>query len=135
MEIDGKKIALISGVAIVLGFSLWSMVKYIPDARKGDFINDRTDMPLKCTHPGCGVTYKLSGAEFKELFHNPKSPVMPGQEVFPCRVCGRNTATVAQECEKCTEVFIMNHMSLQQGSYPDKCPRCGYSTIEEKLKN
>jgi len=95
---------------------------------------------LKCVNPDCNQAYSLTPDEFLEMQHqggmNPMM-MMPGQsQAFKCKKCGQQSAYMAQKCEKCKEVFIMQMPGPGEANqdFPDRCPKCGYSAIEQAEK-
>jgi hypothetical protein len=97
---------------------------------------------FKCVNPDCNQAYSLTPDEFaKAQGDNPIGPMMmmmPGQQpqAFKCQKCGQQSAYMAQQCEKCKEVFIMQMPVPGQANqdFPDRCPKCGYSAIEDAEK-
>jgi hypothetical protein len=93
---------------------------------------------FKCVNPKCNAAYSLSPDEFTKLQGD--SPMMiPGQmQAFKCQKCGQQSAYMAQKCEnkKCGEVFILQMGSPGQANqdFPDRCPKCKYSVIEQMEK-
>ena len=88
---------------------------------------------LKCT--SCGAVFEMTPEEMQEQMAeqpmmNPMSMAAPK---YKCKECGKETAYVAEKCEKCGEVFFPNY-NAPDGIY-DRCPKCGYSAIEEAKKN
>jgi len=62
-----------------------------------------------------------------------KGQRMSGMNVpIDCRQCGEESVFLAEKCAECEHVFFK---ASAGGQYGDKCPKCGYSAIEEKLAN
>lgn len=95
---------------------------------------------FKCVNPDCNQAYSLKPDEFAKLQgDNPMMMpmMMPGQQqAFKCQKCGQQSAYMAQQCEKCKEVFIMQMPApgAANQDFPDRCPKCGYSAIEQMEK-
>jgi hypothetical protein len=96
---------------------------------------------FKCVNPDCNSTYSLKPEEFAKIqSESGMGPMMmmPGQQqAFKCQKCSQQSAYMAQKCEKCGEVFIMSMAPPAAGEtpdYPDRCPKCSHSAIEEMSK-
>ena len=96
---------------------------------------------FKCVNPKCNAAYSLTPDEFAKLQgNNPMMPMMmPGQTpAFQCQKCSQKTAYMATKCEnkKCGEIFItqMPMPGKANQDFPDRCPKCGYSAIEQMEK-
>ena len=91
---------------------------------------------ILCANPECAKSYEVSRDEFRQLMQDMgpggMMPMMP--PVLKCKFCGEKSAYIAQKCEKCGAVFVPNYMD-SSNKYPDACPECGYSRIEEMRKN
>jgi len=103
---------------------------------KGDVGGNR-DMALLCTT--CGG-FEIPTNEFRDLMskQRPPTPSMmmqrPGQPmVLECPKCGQKTCYVAQKCPQCENIFVFGQAKDQ--NYPDRCPKCGFSSIENRQKN
>ncbi|MBN2211561.1 MAG: hypothetical protein JW709_09220 [Sedimentisphaerales bacterium] len=122
-----------------------------------------TTVTLKCLAPDCGYTQEMSIEEFRELTNaktqewmqqnnitmpegggGPEGmmdPMMMGmmpswgqpytQWGLVCPQCQKNSFYLHTVCPKCGEIFLENP---QNAGAPDKCPKCGYSRIEERRK-
>lgn len=134
-----SKIKIIVAVACLLlacGIFYFTMLR---DAGGGLGSSD-TNIWFKCVNPQCNAAYSLKSDEFAKLQgNNPMMPMMmPGQQqAFACQKCSQQTAYMAQQCEKCKEVFVMQMAMPAAGEtsdFTDRCPKCGYSSIEEMEK-
>jgi hypothetical protein len=97
-------------------------------------------MWFKCFNEKCNAAYSLTPDEFAKLQGDNPTMMMMGQmQAFQCQKCNQKTAYIATKCEneKCDEVFIMQ-MGMVPGQanqdFPDRCPKCGYSAIEQMGK-
>lgn len=92
------------------------------------------DVVLLCTK--CGG-FEISADEFREIMSKNADPMMmgmPGQPmVIPCPKCGQKTCYLAQKCPQCENIFVMGQARDQ--NYPDRCPKCSFSAIEDRQKN
>jgi len=82
---------------------------------------------LLCKNQGCGAVTEMSDDEFRKQIQG--TEIETGPMVLECPKCHQKSAYPATKCEKCGAVFITGTQTL--GSYPDKCPECGYSKYEE----
>ena len=80
---------------------------------------------FKCVNPKCQASFAFTATEVSKQQSNEL-----GQQAFKCRDCGENSASMAQKCRKCDEIFIMKMVP----GYRDRCPKCKYSYIEEMEK-
>ncbi len=85
-----------------------------------------------------GDSYELSRDEFRKLMQEKSpegmmgpmmGPMGGGMMAYKCQICGQDDAFIAQKCQKCGEVFTMDYQITDD--YPDRCPACDYSRIEE----
>ena len=74
--------------------------------------------------------------EFREIMMTQPGGMMPpmmgGPMLFNCPECGQKSCAVAQKCQKCDNIFITGQ--AQDPRYPDRCPKCGFSAIEDRQK-
>jgi hypothetical protein len=90
---------------------------------------------MKCVNPDCNQAYSVTPQEFRQMQGENALDMMPmsqGPPVFKCLKCGQESAYIAQQCEKCKNVFINGEAGDE--TYPDRCPKCGYSYLEEAVK-
>lgn len=85
----------------------------------------------------CEATYELSSEEFKQAARDSgagQNPMMRmrGPMIFPCKECGEIAAYRATKCPECGEAFVTGDAGDQK--YPDKCPSCGHSAIEQRMQ-
>jgi len=119
---------------------------------------------FKCVNPKCGFVKEYSSEGYSKLIQKaneewmkqqgievPKSPqgqpmdpmmmgmmgmgmMLPpwGQPGYPlvCPKCGERTFYRHIKCAKCGALFMEDY----EKNPPDKCPKCGYSRIEERRK-
>lgn len=91
---------------------------------------------MLCANPDCKASYEMTIKEFQEEMQamGPEGMMMPGMGpmVLTCKECGKKSAYQAEKCEKCGEIFVPNYMNAED--YPDRCPKCQYSKMEEMYK-
>jgi ribosomal protein L40E len=82
---------------------------------------------VKCNNPNCGAEYQIDGKDyFEHIRPYEGGSIMPPPLI--CEKCGEQSVFRAMQCKKCGKIFFMEAVSED---YPDKCPECGYSRIEE----
>jgi hypothetical protein len=131
-----KNVKIIASVACLVlagGIMYFTMFQ---DSGGGPAGNGK--MWIKCVNPKCNASNSFSPEEFSKkqgmAGMNPMLMMMPGQQMaFTCDKCGQKTAYMAQQCQKCNEVFVRGQGADQK--YPDKCPKCGFSRIAEYEKS
>jgi len=99
----------------------------------GDVGGGPGEMYMMCANPDCKATYTLSRDEFLAQMDPSAMPRMRGLRgmTLKCRKCGERSAYRARKCPKCSEIFIPDYES---GDYPDRCPKCEYSAMEERTQ-
>lgn len=130
-----KRKVMIGIIVVCLGLALGITVFTRSGGGSG---GSRAGGPLQmlCTNPDCGKAFEMSRRDFREGMTDMEGPggrmsgvgAMP---VFTCRYCGEESARVATKCEKCGKISVTGSV---RGDYPDRCPECGYSHIEEKIQ-
>ena len=88
-----------------------------------------------CRNPDCEHSYTMpKNAYFVYLKEN-HDPQLLGPPALVCEKCTKESGFRAIKCEKCAEVFesgsiFQIHEDVKD--YPDRCPKCGHSKLEEK---
>jgi predicted RNA-binding Zn-ribbon protein involved in translation (DUF1610 family) len=138
MEGNGIKIGLIVSVALAVCLSIGMAVETMFGGTAGASASADTKIWFKCVNPDCGAAYSMTLDEFtKKQEQEGGTALLGAQTAVTCQKCGQKSAYVAHKCEKCGEVFIMPmEMGMLRANqdYPDRCPKCGYSTMEERAK-
>ena len=91
-----------------------------------------SDIQMLCS--ACGYSFTFSSQEYDEIRKNniQKRGSARGS-VFECPKCLKVAAQKAIKCPKCGNVFFAD-WGREKG-YPDSCPKCGFSEIEQKQRN
>lgn len=89
---------------------------------------------VKCSNADCGEAYQMDKKEFfdsmeKLVRQNPMEPQTPP---LVCEKCGEESIYRSEKCEKCGIVFFRH--AAGRGDFADRCPECGYSSMEELRK-
>jgi len=86
---------------------------------------------VKCRNPQCGAEYQMN---LKEYFEYMEEHADPGSLLPPplvCKKCGQKSVYRAVKCEKCGFTF---ERGTVRADFADRCPKCGYSKVEEARK-
>ncbi len=134
MDEDKKKVVMI--VIIVLCIGLAAGITYWAN-RGGSSRKKISGIPMACANSKCGYTTELTIKEFKKLMDGKRRDTSTSNitsiapSAFECPECGKMSLFTANKCEKCGEIFLTDFNSRD---YTDRCPKCGYSKIEEELE-
>jgi predicted RNA-binding Zn-ribbon protein involved in translation (DUF1610 family) len=74
----------------------------------------------------------MNKVTFLEFLQQNTDPMAMRQPAITCEKCGKKTGYRAMKCEKCNVVFFYGEVV---NDFPDKCPKCGFSTTEQRRKN
>jgi DNA-directed RNA polymerase subunit RPC12/RpoP len=94
---------------------------------------------MLCANPDCKAVAELSRDEYRDIMQEemenseggPMGMMMPGMGpmVITCTECSEKSLYMARKCEECEEIFIEDYTVTDD--YPDRCPECGYSRMED----
>ena len=91
------------------------------------------DIALLCKT--CGG-FEISADEFRDLMSKQEPGMMMGmlgqQMTLDCPKCGKKTCYMAEKCEQCETIFVLGQ--AKDRNYPDRCPKCGFSRMEDRQK-
>ncbi len=133
MEGNWAKIGLYISIAVtgllVLGFVAESVG--LLGGGEGAVSNE----PIWLLDTATGESWSVSQKEFTEMMQQQGGdPMMmmagPGQMAFNNPKTGKKTVVIAEKCAKCGAVFVPNYTQ----DYPDRCPKCKSSRLEELSK-
>jgi len=118
-------------VALVIAGVVISKTLF-PSSSKGP--DGNAEMYLLCKN--CGEI-EITREEFRKMLLEQTGGVIPpvaggGPLILNCPKCGEKTCAVATKCPKCGKVFVPG--VGDDPTYPDRCPECGYSALEELQK-
>ena len=90
---------------------------------------------MLCANEECNAEYEVTPEQFRETMvagGGPGSGLMRGlgPRRFVCMECEEESAFVAMKCTRCGFVFTQNYVDTLD--YPDRCPECDYSEIEDR---
>jgi hypothetical protein len=126
---DGKKFLLIGFVSIALLIAGTVFYRTISGNSKTK-VNAAASVALKCTE--CGG-FEVTLDEFNDILSKGSGGMGFGPKIVDCPKCGKHTCYVAQKCQKCQNIFVSGEANDER--FPDRCPKCGFSKVEDRFKN
>ena len=129
-----KKLSIIFVVIALIVAGIVISRTFSGGSGSGSGGSGKDKMHLLCK--SCGEI-EITRDEFREMMKNQPGGMMPmmmaGPMLLNCPECGQKSCAVATKCQECGSVFVS---VPRPGSSvpPDKCPKCGYSAIEERRK-
>ena len=138
MDPEVKRKVMIGAIVICLAAAI--VITIISINRRAIAPGPSGPIQMLCTNPDCGKTYVMSRDEFNRISQEARGGQMgedglptPRRRVtFTCPSCGQESGHVAKKCKKCANVFIGGASPADK--FPDKCPACGYSEMEERSR-
>jgi len=88
-------------------------------------------MWVKCRNLLCKAEYQITRQEAADYFDRVTDPNTRITPAMICRYCGEQSVYEAVKCANCGLVFEKRY---GDADFPDRCPKCGYSTMEEERK-
>ena len=135
MEDSVKKPIMIVVIVVCLGVAGIVLFKGGPDGGVNS-IPDSEMKWVKCNNKACNAEYETSAKKYyQELQENINpNPMASGPTAVTCKECSKRSAYAAVKCPNpdCGKVFIEG--SSGQNDYPDRCPECGKSEVEDRMK-
>lgn len=93
----------------------------------------RSNEPVQmlCMNEECEMDFELSTEEYREYMMQGgmMGPGPMAQSPIECSECGMQSAFRAIMCKECEAIFMQDYSS---GDFPDRCPECDYSDIEDR---
>ncbi len=133
MEEDKKKKILTLTVVCCLALAIIITLSTSGLFKGGRRIRASDKLIVLCVNPECGVDSELTRKEYRENMQDSGGAMNPmammGPSLIECPECGEMSATIAIKCKECENVFIQQ---VGGDDYPDRCPECDYSAIEER---
>ncbi len=139
MEDDKKKQVMIGIVIACIVLAVGNILCTNTGGGSGKAANRK--IFILCSE--CGESSELSREELREKMQQaageggmgPMGPMGPMESplVLTCPGCGKDAAQIATKCKSCETVFVMDHQPPAEGDYPDRCPECDYSEMEERM--
>ena len=90
---------------------------------------------ILCRNPDCQNSYTMPKKAYFEYLKEYDNPQSLGAPPLVCEKCSKESGYRAEKCDKCDEVFEPGSIFQIHGDvddYPDRCPKCKHSKLEEK---
>ena len=132
MDEQTKKYLVIGLAVVCLSVVVVMFYRSFGGGSGGGNTGDR-QIALMCA--SCGG-FEVSVDEFREMMsqQGPEAMMMPGQAAaMECPQCGKKSCYQAQKCKECEAIFVFGQ--ARDKNYPDRCPKCGFSNIEDRRQN
>ncbi len=130
MDEDKKKVFMI--VLILVLFAVAGAIFWLTSGgRSGGVAAGSTETWMKCNDAGCGHEFQITYADYNKFLQEQKIP--PGLMASPpmkCPKCSKDSCYIAEKCGKCGKIFFRG--TAPGAKYPDTCPGCGYSEMQER---
>lgn len=84
-----------------------------------------------CLNENCQAQYEVNAKKYLEFLRKHRVPRGTALQGMTCKECGEPSVYRAIKCEKCGFVFELGSIPR---TYEDRCPKCGYSKLQEARK-
>jgi hypothetical protein len=86
-----------------------------------------------CRNEACAAEYQMSEKDYymridEERMKDPSKLATPG---LICKDCGKDSLFEAEKCQNPECGVVFETAFIPKGEFGDKCPKCGYSKLEE----
>lgn len=136
MEDSKKKPIMIAVIVVCLAVAGWVALRGGGSDGGPDSIPEGDLQWVKCNNKACNAEYEMSKREYyKQLEANINpNPMATGPTPVTCKECGEPSLFAAEKCANpdCGAIFIQG--SAGPNDYSDRCPKCGRSEVEERMK-
>ena len=104
-----------------------------PRSRGIDSIPETELIWVKCKNPDCKAAYQMGKRAYFKYIEKHADPMSPTAPPMVCEKCGEQSVFRAEKCMNpdCGHVFLRGTVP---NDFPDRCPKCGRSEIEEIRK-
>lgn len=135
MEDSMKKPIMIVVIVVCLGVAGLVLFRGGPDGGVNSIAEGETQW-VKCNNKACNAEYEMSKREYyKQLAANVNpNPMATAPTPVTCERCNKPSLFAALKCPNpdCGVVFIEG--SSGPNDYGDRCPECGRSKVEDRMK-
>ena len=131
MDEDKRKTVMI--IVAISCICLAAFITYWMNFRGGDpRLSPDRPVYFKCLNKKCGYVKETTAKNMNEEMDQYLQPSMMdlGPTRYQCPECNKRSMFVADKCSKCDTVFVQRTSE----EYPDRCPKCKYSALEEEEK-
>jgi ribosomal protein L40E len=97
-----------------------------------DSIAQSTMVWIKCRDPKCENTWQMDRRNYFDYIE--KNRVGRTVPSLVCPKCKKETGYRAEKCKKCGFIFKKEGSDIEEVLFENRCPKCGYSAIEEMRK-
>ena len=132
MDEDKKQKVKIVFVAACLVIAL--VIYLITREKSSSSGRTKGTIQMLCANEECSAEYEVTPEEYRSSMVASRGPGsgmrVQGPRSFICRECNEESAFVATKCTQCGFVFTQSYDDSLD--YPDRCPECDYSEIENR---
>lgn len=129
------------GLYVSLGLTAVCVFGYLGETMLGGGgggtgIDPDAPVYMLCANPSCNAEVEMTQKEFMDLASDMDPmgmPMMMGPMAYNCPECNKKSLYRATKCPECDKIFVENYQAVDD--YPDRCPDCGYSELEDKYGN
>ncbi|MDD5459421.1 MAG: hypothetical protein PHF37_08530 [Phycisphaerae bacterium] len=122
-------------VAVIVGCLLTAAGIFYFTNIRGSGVGGGSRGPIYflCVNEKCKHQFEMSSNDYAEKMREigPEAMMM-GQTPTECPKCNEQSAYIAEKCLACGTYFVPDYMN--NTDYPDRCPSCGHSDIEDQVK-
>lgn len=110
-------------VACAIGITLFTQMG------NSESILEKDSKQMLCS--ACGYSFTVSSQEYVAMLKNQRQTGDPSiGNVFQCPNCSKIAVQKSLQCPECENCFIPDWS--RKDDYPDRCPKCNFSEIEQK---
>jgi hypothetical protein len=119
-------------IIIVICIACAIGITFFMNRGQSEPITQSGDVQMLCS--SCGHSFTFSPQEYEATLKSniQKRGSARGGD-FECPKCSKVTAQKALKCPKCENVFIPDWGRVKN-DFPDRCPKCRFSEIEQEQK-
>lgn len=124
MDESRKKTIMVGAIVLFLALAIVITVSRKKSGSTGD-IERGVQIWVKCRNPKCEAEYQVGKRDYYTFIENRMEPTLI------CEQCEEESVYRAIKCPKCELVF---EKTPAPGDFPDRCPKCKFSLIEDITK-
>ena len=134
MDEDKKKKITIGIIVACLGLA--AIITFATREGGGTGTKGSAKIWVKCANPDCEAEYQITRKEYQEQMREQMADgemmmMMMTPPALICKECEEESLYIATKCSnsECGAIFFTN---TNMEDYPDRCPECGISEMEER---
>ena len=119
-------------LGVVIGCFSLAMILFLTTSGifKKKYKGSNEPIVMLCVNPECNADFDLERDDYRDQMSQiPMMMMMESTPPLECTSCNKRSAFRATVCESCDSLFLPTPSS---DDFPDRCPECGYSKIEER---